>query len=759
MRKLLFLMIVVLVLLPIEALAQTDEFGPFGKNKVVYEKSLQNFYQSEHFEVWHSLDLNDFSQKKFFEETLSILESAHLSLSILFNLEIKEKIPIMMYKTHSEFESTNITMEFLPEGVGAFVENEKNRMVLKADFSLPLMKSMVVHELVHSFQFSILKRGFLNKTTGTLPFPNGFIEGGAEFIASLYVPHTRDDLRRINQRTDAGNPELFLPTWERFMSDQADPYGQWAMVFEFLEEKYHVGVEFKTKGIKSSGKNLGKLIEELTNGDIPDPQKNPELFDRKHRDFWSNKYAQEMRLSQKPYENEKSFSGTNITNSKLPFGILSFTFSSDGKDVAVLSPQKNGVSVITYALSGGTDSKIKNLTSHFPPNDFEYVISQRGNTWPFNGGDIAWSPVSQQIAFFARKGRDHELFLVDADKENKFTKIKIPYDQSFSPTFSPDGKKIYFSASQNATRDIYEFDFLTQEFKNLTQDSNFDTAPAISLNGKIIAYVAFDGDFQKLFLLDLETMKKRQLTFNRHNEDSPYFLDDHTIVFTSDERNSAWNIVTIDIETKEVKQWTEFFGGTFLPKPIPDSSGEIAAIVFWPYDQFRNQIYKNFEIYSLKFKEPLYSYTEEKRAENMVYAWRPFNLFSSVIDENQIKNKTVPPKRWKMSEGEVSLGLSNYWGMFGYGLKGISDIKENNLFQIGFAFNGSYFRLIDFSYLNREKRLNWGFDFYNHKLPLQYLKWDPIKGYANQTLFNYTVGDEIGGGGFGGYLFGKFSKI
>src|SRR3989344_6440376 len=162
MRKLMLLVTIVLMLLPALAFSQMDEFGPFGKNKVVYEKSLQNFYQSEHFEVWHSLDLNEIGQKEFFESTLAILENAHLSLSIIFNHEIKDKIPIMMYKTHSEFESTNIIAEFLPEGVGAFVEHERNRMVLKADFSPPLMKSIVVHELVHSFQFSILRRGPIN---------------------------------------------------------------------------------------------------------------------------------------------------------------------------------------------------------------------------------------------------------------------------------------------------------------------------------------------------------------------------------------------------------------------------------------------------------------------------------------------------------------------------------------------------------------------------------------------------------------------
>lgn len=762
MKKWMVLLCVVWALLPVGAFAQiVKEFESFGKNKVVYEKSLDNFYQSEHFEIWHSLNLRDIGQKEFFEEVLVVLESAYLSLSQLFDHEIKEKVPIMIYMTHSEFESTNIIAEFLPEGVGAFVEHERNRMVLKGDFAPPLMKSIVVHELVHSFQFSILKINVLNKMTGTLSLPQGFIEGGAEFIASLFVPHTRDDLRRINQRTDAGNPEFFLPTWENFMSDQADPYAQWEMIFEFLEEKYGVGTKFKVQGLKSDKKDLGKLIAELTRGDITNPKDNPELFDRKHRDFWRDKYAENMRKSQRPYEKEKSFDGTSITPKELPFGILSFALSSDGNEAAVLSPQKNGISIITYSLSSDTKKikKIKNLTPDFPPNNFEYIVSQRGNTWPFNGSDIAWSKIERKIAYFARKGKDHSLFLSDADRPDRFQEVKIPHDQAFSPVFSQDGRKIYFSASKNIARDIYELDLETLKFLNLTSDSNFDTAPSVSSDGKTIAYVAFDGDFQKLFLLDLETMEKRQLTFNRHNDDSPYFLNDHTIIYTSDERNSAWNICTIDIETNEVKHWTEFFGGAFTPKPIPNSDLEIASIVFWPYDQFRNQIYKNFEIYRLRLTEPLSSYTMENKGESMIYAFRSFHLFFGVLDENQIINPGRPPKKWSISGGGASVGLNNYWGAFGYGTVNISDITENNIYSAGYAFSGNTLRLINFVYLNREKRLNWGYGFYNHKLPLSYLHWNIQKGYPDQFVLNKTLGEETGIKVFNQYSLSKFSRF
>lgn len=751
------------------------QFDGFGKNKVIWEKNKDNFYQSEHFDVWHSLDLKDQGQKKLLEDTAATLESAYSELSFVYQHEIQKKIPIVIYRTHSEFESTNILAEFLPEGVGAFVESEQKRMVLKGDFSPPLNKSIIVHELAHEFQFSILERGFLGRLTNSMPLPQGFFEGGAEFIASLFVPHTRDDIRRQLQRTDAANPELFYPTWQDLASDRADPYAQWEMVFEFLEEKYKAGVNLQVNGLKSKGSDLGKLIEELTNGEIKNPNEDPEIFDRLHRDYWREKYAKLAIESQSPYKKTDSFEGKNMTPKELPAGILSLAISPDGKEVSVLSPQKNGISLMVFPSKEekkDEDKKedslfpklqkkslVRNLTPKFPPKNFEYIISQRGNTWPFNGADIAWSPKERRIAFFARYGKDHELFLADADNKSKFIKIKIPFDQAFSPAFGPDGNKIYFSASRNASRDIYEFDFRTLGFRNLTNDENFDTAPAVSPDGKILVYVAFDGDFQKLFLLDLETLQKTQLTFNRFNDDSPVFWGDKKILYTSDEKNGAWNVCTIDLETKKVEFWTEFFGGAFVPKPVPGSDGEIMFIEFWQYDQFQGRIYKNFELYRAKLLNPLSSYIMENKRENMVYAWRPFRAVEIKLDENQISNPIVSPKRWIMAGRSATVGLSNYWGAFGYGELSVSDVRENHLYNTGFAFSGNVFRLVDFNYLNRENRMSWGYGAYDHKIPLRYLHFNPTKGYPDQPILNFTLGEEYGGMLYYNYPFGKFSRV
>ncbi len=47
--------------------------------------------------------------------------------------EIADPIPLILYKTHSEFEQTNLFPDFVPEGVLAFAEPTRGRMVLPID--------------------------------------------------------------------------------------------------------------------------------------------------------------------------------------------------------------------------------------------------------------------------------------------------------------------------------------------------------------------------------------------------------------------------------------------------------------------------------------------------------------------------------------------------------------------------------------------------------------------------------------------------
>jgi hypothetical protein len=129
----------------------TAQFGRFGKNKVVYEDFEWHVYKSPHFDVYYYPEA-----EPFLDQVVSYAESAFIYLKEALDHEPKFRIPLIYYKTHGDFEQTNITLEFLPESVGAFAEPLEKRMVLPIDQPADKLYALMTHELTHIFEYSIL---------------------------------------------------------------------------------------------------------------------------------------------------------------------------------------------------------------------------------------------------------------------------------------------------------------------------------------------------------------------------------------------------------------------------------------------------------------------------------------------------------------------------------------------------------------------------------------------------------------------------
>ena len=185
-------------------------------------------------------------------------------------------------------------------------------------------------------------------------------------------------------------------------------------------------------------------------------------------------------------------------------------------------------------------------------------------------------------------------------------------DEPESPSFSPDGETIAFSALQDAIGDIYTVDLDTQQVTNLTNDDFADYAPTFSPDGKFIVYNVRVSGNQKLFRLDLDTKKKTQLTFGTQDETAAQFIDDDTLVFSSTATDPAqplepevakngniYNIWTLDLKTDELRQYTDTLGGNWSPVVL--NEGKTNRIAFVTY-------YKGeFGIHTLERKEPLHT--------------------------------------------------------------------------------------------------------------------------------------------------------
>src|SRR6187549_1278628 len=100
----------------------------FGKNKVKYDNFAWRVYKSPHFEIYYYPEL-----EPHLARVASYAESAYQKVSSDLKHSVEFAIPVVLYKTHSEFEETNLFPGFVSEGILAFAEPSRNRLVLPID--------------------------------------------------------------------------------------------------------------------------------------------------------------------------------------------------------------------------------------------------------------------------------------------------------------------------------------------------------------------------------------------------------------------------------------------------------------------------------------------------------------------------------------------------------------------------------------------------------------------------------------------------
>lgn len=154
-----------------------------------------------------------------------------------------------------------------------------------------------------------------------------------------------------------------------------------------------------------------------------------------------------------------------------------------------------------------------------------------------------------------------------------------PYESPTMPlsgieqlSWSPDGKKILYASRKLTGReyaystntDIYLFDLETKSHTNLTEGMpGYDTDPLFSPDGKHIAWLSmeragFEADKHRLFIMNLETGEKRDLTRNfKYNADSPVWLPCGSGLYFNSCVNAVTGIYQITIADESIRKITQ----------------------------------------------------------------------------------------------------------------------------------------------------------------------------------------------------------
>ncbi|MGQ9494936.1 MAG: hypothetical protein ACUVRY_01555 [Thermoanaerobaculaceae bacterium] len=536
----------------------------FGKNKVRYDTFTWREFATPHFRI----SFYDKVEPQL-GKVASFAESAYDELARKLNFQLPEPVPLIAYATHAEFEQTNVIVEGIPEGVGAFAVPARNRMVLPVDLPDAELAKLIQHELVHIFQYEILFQGRPGKALAT-NIPQWFMEGMASYLAQ------DEDSRAKAVMRDATLADRVPSVGDNVTGYFAYRFGH--MVFAFVEAEW--GVEglrdfiFETRNSLTGA--IDRAIKRAFDLDVAE-------FDARFR-AWLRKYYQPFFHRGEPREFGPAFRvGEGVSSAE-----TSPTASPSGELVAALTTYKDDVDVALFSVP--RRELFRNLTRGFT-TQYEYLIGQLLTVGPDRGRDLAFSPDGDTVAVFARKEKGRVLLLLDALKGGIRKFHGIPQDQAMEPAFSPDGKFVAFHAFAQGQADIFLLDLASGEVSNLTRDQAYDAGPVFSPDGRFLVYSSQTGAHAKLFRLELANpQNRRQLTFGSGDDEGPSFSrDGKYLYFASDRDQGVFDVYRLELATGKLSRLTHVIGAALNPAAVVTKEGE--RVVYQAYTKGRWQLY------------------------------------------------------------------------------------------------------------------------------------------------------------------------
>ncbi|OFW06271.1 MAG: hypothetical protein A3H96_15870 [Acidobacteria bacterium RIFCSPLOWO2_02_FULL_67_36] len=728
-----------------ETWAQTPYVPYFGKNRIRYDDFKWNIYKTDHFEIYYYPEI-----EQQLERVTSYAESAYQQVSSDLKHDLAFRVPLILYKTASEFQQQNIEPGELPEGVLAFAEPYRDRMVLPIDEPSDALYRLITHELTHIFEFDIIPRSLLHKG-----LPLWVDEGLSDYMTGYWQPF---DLMTVR---DAAIADI-VPSMSDFQGVQfADgrlPYNLGHAAFEFIESKW--GKE----GLRQFLFALRKAV--IGGGESAYEEAfrlKPEEFDEQFEKYLKDRFKP-FRDKERPVDYGRDLAPKK---GKTPYvAVVSIEPSPSGDLMAVAAGNRKEQELDIVLMSTKDGKVIRNLTSGFNKDrGFEYISTPGG----FRNNAVSWmswSAAGDRIAYFARTEKQKTLILqnvVNRKIEKRFELKTV--DLPESPDFSPDGREVAFSALRSAVGDIYILNLETGQTRNVTNDAFGDFAPTYSPDGRSIVYIARVSGNDKLFRLDLASGKKTPITFGTHDDGGVQFIDDDTIVFPSTAVNpnepidpevarngNIYNIWTLSLKTGELKQYTDALTGNVSPIVLRDQKP--AKIAFVTY-------YKGeYGIHTLSREEPITTVaTADFGAPGPVIDFQP--PMSHTLVRSNIKKKGTFEKMFLEGRPPVNLGVTSGGDVFGGTQVTFTDVLGDKQFDI-FASSVQQYRTMSASFIDLSRRFQYalqGFSqtqFYYGNNPN--VLYDPSYAYLRRKDAIATQTAQ-GGTAFGIYPFNRYARV
>jgi len=496
-------------------------FGQFGQNIVQYENFTWNFIQSKHFDIYYSE--NGRSHAEF---TAEEAEVAYDKIADRLNWRLRQRVTIIIYNSHNDFQQTNVIDSYMYEGIGGVTELYKNRVVIPFDASNKEFKHVIHHELLHAFINDCVYGGNLRNMVASavrIRIPMWMNEGLAEYLSNGWDTNSEMWIR------DMAINGAELPDIKNLNGYMAYRGGQ--SVWNFITEKWgEESISEIIYQIKKSN-NVETGIERALGVDFK--KLNEQWHQYLKEIYWPDVTIREniRDIARQLTDHEELENTYNIAPA----------ISPDGSRIAIFS-NKSGPMAL-YLISAEDGRFIKKIIQGERNTEFEELhILKPG---------ITWSSKGDRIALAAKSGKSDALYIVDLET-NKKIQHRINMEGIFRPAWRPGYNEIAFIGNNGMSSDIYIYSIDTRKLKNLTEDWFTDDQISWHPDGNSLYFISDRNDrletgiinkpdnhhtYQSdIYRLEIDSGVIKRLTDSAYNEMYPCVSSDgHMLAYISDE--------------------------------------------------------------------------------------------------------------------------------------------------------------------------------------------------------------------------------
>ncbi len=511
----------------------------FGKNKVHYKDFNWATLKTEHFVLYFYR-----AEETLARNTEKMAERAYQYLSSTFNHQFSEKIPLIIYASSDDFQQTEVIAGFLGEGIGGVTESLKGRIVIPFLGSYRSFNHVLIHELVHAFQFDVLSAGgpALGGGSSGLSVPLWFIEGMAEYLSEYTNPLTamwlqdavdNDTLpkaKKIESMRDIRVYRFGQALWEYI----CDTYGE-QIIGDILREL-------------AKTESWGKAIQKTADTS------------------WKTIYNEWLEMVKTTYGSHKPGMHSISAQARLLISHKKDEFflniipavSPDGKYVAFLSDRDFYRTI--YLASAESGEVIKTLVEGERRGTFE--------TLRFLNTSITWSPDSQHIAFNAKAGGENAIYMLNIHSRKIVKKLAPELTSLSFLAWSPTDDVIALTGTINGQEDLFLLDIKSEKMSQLTNDLYSNRHPSWSPDGRAIAFSTDAGQFSdsgelkfgpsNLAIYERASGKSSLLTDNAVNDFTPTWSPDGKMLAFISDRSGLCNIYLLELAKNTQAERTDF---------------------------------------------------------------------------------------------------------------------------------------------------------------------------------------------------------